>query len=86
MTGRRHHRKAAAIGWATRIIGWREKFCFGVIIVLGSVTGVIGIANSVRFAASPTPHCSITGVWKRQSTKYSPYDCYFAVRDDFPSK
>lgn len=70
--------------WATRIAGWREKVSFGVIIVLGSVTGVIGIVNGIRFAPAPVPHCSVTGVWERQSTMHSPHNSYFAARDAFP--
>ena len=76
---------AVAYGdWATRVTAWREKVSFCVIIVFGSVTGVIGIANGVRFAATPVPNCSVAGVWERQSTRHSPHNSYFAARDAFP--
>lgn len=70
--------------WATRLAGWREKVSFVIIIVLGSVTGVIGIANGLRFAPSPVPHCSVAGVWERQSTLHPPHSAYFTARDAFP--
>ncbi|WP_340268569.1 hypothetical protein [Sphingobium mellinum] len=70
--------------WATRIAGWREKVSFGVVIALGSVTGIIGIANALRFAPSPVPHCSVAGVWERQSTLHPPHSSYFAARTAFP--
>ena len=70
--------------WATRIVGWREKLSFCVIIVLGSVTGVVGIANALRFAPSPVPRCSVAGVWERQSTLHSSYSSYFAPSDSIP--
>lgn len=70
--------------WATRIIGSREKFSFGAIIALGSVTGAIGVANALRFAPSPVPRCSVAGVWERQSTAHPSYSSYFAPRDAFP--
>ncbi|WP_097092094.1 hypothetical protein [Novosphingobium sp. Chol11] len=70
--------------WATRIAGWREKVGFGVVIVLGSFTGVIGIANALRFAPTPIPHCSVAGIWERQSTSHPPHSSYFAARDAFP--
>ena len=70
--------------WATRVAGWREKVSFGVVIVLGSATGIIGIANALRLAPSPVPRCSVAGVWERQSTLHPPHSSYFAARDAFP--
>lgn len=70
--------------WATRITAWREKLSFCVIIILGSVTGVIAMVNAVRFAPSPTPRCSVVDVWERQSTLHSSHSSYFASWDSIP--
>lgn len=70
--------------WATRITHRRERVSFGIIVVLGSTTGAIGIANSLRFAASPAPRCSLSDVWERQANLYPPHNTYFAGRNAFP--
>ncbi|WP_157801225.1 hypothetical protein [Sphingobium sp. LB126] len=69
--------------WACRLDHWRTKIVFLTIIALGAVTGVIEIANAFRFAPSPVPHCSLTGVWDHQIGLSAPHSSYFADRSAF---
>lgn len=69
---------------AGRVEAPRARVGFLVILALASVTGGIGIANAIRFAPSPAPLCSLSGVWDRQIGLKAPHASYFASRDAFP--
>ncbi|WP_150290134.1 hypothetical protein [Sphingobium estronivorans] len=76
---------AVAFGdWAGRIDDRRTRLCFLTILLLGAVTGGIGIANALRLPPSPVPHCSVAGVWDRQTNLSAPHNAYFADRAAFP--
>ena len=68
--------------WASRIHQRSARRKFLVIVMLGSVTGAVEIAQAFRFAPSPVPHCSLPGVWNRQSTRTAPNAAYFVARDE----
>ena len=53
------------------------------LVALGAVTGGFEIARALRFAPSPVPHCSLAGVWDRQTGLVVPHASYFAARDSF---
>ena len=68
--------------WASRIDQRSARRKFLVIVMLGSVTGAVEIAQAFSFAPSPVPHCSLPGVWNRQSTRTAPNAAYFVARDE----
>ena len=70
--------------WAGRLESRSWKTWFLVVITLGSVTGTAEIARAFRLAPSPAPHCSLAGVWHRQTGFAVAHDSYFAARDAFP--
>lgn len=70
--------------WASRLQQWDEKAFVLIIVALGAVTGGFEIARAFRFAPSPVPHCSLAGVWDRQTGLVVPHASYFAARESFP--
>ena len=70
--------------WAGRLENRSGKAWFLVVITLGSVTGTAEIARAFRLVPSPAPHCSLAGVWSRQSGFVVAHDSYFAARNAFP--
>lgn len=70
--------------WGSRRKDWLGKSCFVAIIALGAVTGTGEAARALRLAPSPVPHCSLAGVWDRQTGFVVPHASYFAARDTFP--
>ncbi|OAP29307.1 hypothetical protein A8O16_24445 [Sphingobium sp. 20006FA] len=69
---------------AGRLERWNDKIWFLALISLGSVTGAAEIARDFRLSPSPTPHCSLVGVWNRQTGTAVPHASYFAARDAMP--
>jgi len=63
--------------WATRLIDWRKRISFLMIVCLGSVTGAVEIAQALRFSPSPAPRCSLAAVWNRQTSRTAPDAAYF---------
>lgn len=70
--------------WASRLQQGDEKAFVLIIVALGAVTGGFEIARAFRFAPSPAPHCSLAGVWDRQTGLVVPHASYFAARESFP--
>ena len=73
----------AFAGWANRLESRSGKVWFLVVTTLGSATGTAEIARAFRLAPSPAPHCSLAGVWHRQTGFAVAHDSYFAARDAF---
>ncbi|HEX7820343.1 MAG TPA: hypothetical protein VF463_06970 [Sphingobium sp.] len=70
--------------WANRLNRLDTKAYFLTIIALASLTGMVEIARVFRFAPSPVPHCSLAGIWSRQTGLIVPHAAYFAARGAFP--
>ncbi len=58
-----------------------------IVLALGSVTGSAEIFRALRLEPSPAPHCSLRGVWSRQSQVglIVPYSTYYAGWTALPS-
>lgn len=61
------------------------KLYVGALLTLGSVTGAAELYRAARFRPSPEPHCSLVGVWTKQSNMIVPHSTYFASRSAIPT-
>lgn len=70
--------------WGHQRKHWPGKAWFIAVMALGAVTGTAEAARALRLGPSPVPHCSLAGVWDRQTGFVVPHASYFAARDAFP--
>jgi hypothetical protein len=64
----------------------REPYLLGILILIGSTTGLLELARAIRLQPSPPPNCSLIHAYFQQSGLVAPTSSYFAPVNGLSSR